>query len=281
MLVSLAYVMRRADRGGYAVGAFNTTNLEITQAILAAAISERSPVIIATSAAALAYAQDTLPVIVQRLAASAPVPVVLHLDHGRDLRRIRWCLREGYTSLMYDGSRLPFAENVRRTAGVVRLAHARRVSVEGELGTIGGREDAPHARGLKLADPAEAKTFVQKTRVDVLAAAFGSAHGGQLPSEHLDFSRLRAIRERIRIPLAFHGASETPPAHFRKAIRFGVRKINIDTDVRMAFTKALRATLRHDPNLRDPRKILFPSRDAVTAAVRRHLRWFGSSGRAP
>lgn len=280
MLVSLAKLTHAAERGKYAVGAFNTINLEITQAIVAAAVRERAPVIISISEKALEYSSDLLPAIVLALAERAPVPIALHLDHGKSFERIRWCFRRGFTSVMYDGSDLPFAENLRNTKKAVQLSHAKGVSVEGELGRIGGREDAGQVHRMQMTDPKEARTFVQRTGIDVFAPAFGNAHGGQWKSEQLDFVQLAAIHAAVRVPLAFHGASETPSAHFRRAIRLGVRKINVDTALRKAFVAALRRTLRRQPQLTDPRASLAPSRGAVEHAVRNHLRLFGSAGRA-
>lgn len=280
MLAAFAPVLAKAQRGRYAVGSFNTANLELTQAILAAADAERAPVILSTTEKAIAYASvEALAAMATVLARRARVPVVLNLDHGKSLATVQAALRAGYTGIMFDGSRLPYADNVRSTARAVALAERYDVTVEGELGSVGGREDARLNR-LQLTDPWQAQEFVRRTGVAALAVGIGSAHGLPVPGERLDFDRLKEIHERVRVPLVLHGASSTPPARVRRAIRLGIVKINIDTDLRVAFTHAVRRSLSAQRNLYDPRDYLQLGRDAVVRVVRQRIRLFGSTRRA-
>lgn len=280
MLASLGSVLRQAQRGQYAVGSFNTANLELTQAILAAAAELHSPVIISTTEKAIAYAGvEALAAIVSTLARRVRVPVVLNLDHGQSQRTVRQCLRLGYTGVMFDGSALPYGENVRQTHQAVSLARGFGVAVEGELGSVGGREDIRRGT-LRLTDPGQAQAFVRATGVAALAVAIGSAHGLPLPEERLEFDRLKAIRQRVSLPLVLHGASSTPPARLRRAIRLGIAKINIDTDLRLAFTHGLRSYLASHRAAFDPRAILADGRELVRRTVRAKLRLFGSVGQA-
>ncbi|MCL6522198.1 MAG: class II fructose-1,6-bisphosphate aldolase [Firmicutes bacterium] len=282
-LVTSAELLRAAEAGGYAVGAFNCNNLEILQAILAAAEAERSPVIVQTSQGALQYAGlRLLAAMIRTAAEEATVPVALHLDHGTDFAIAVACLRAGYTSLMFDGSKLPYAENAAATRRIVEMAHAVGVSVEGELGTIAGTEDmvSVSEQEALYTDPAQAESFARETGVDALAVAVGTAHGVYRREPHLDFRRLEAIRRRVPVPLVLHGSSGVPDDQIREAVRHGVRKINIDTELRQAFSATLRSWLPGHPDEIDPRKILAPARQAMQAKVQEKMRLFGSSGRA-
>ncbi|MDI3299420.1 MAG: class II fructose-1,6-bisphosphate aldolase [Bacillota bacterium] len=282
-LVTSAELLQAADAGGYAVGAFNCNNLEILQAILAAAEAERSPVIVQTSQGALEYAGlPLLAAMIRAAAEEATVPVALHLDHGTDFATEVACLRAGYTSLMFDGSKLPYAENVAGTRRIVEIAHAVGVSVEAELGTIAGTEDlvSVSEQEALYTDPEQAEAFVRETGADALAVAVGTAHGVYRQAPHLDFARLEAIDRRVRVPLVLHGSSGVPDDQIREAIRRGVRKINIDTELRQAFSAALRGWLPEHPGEIDPRKILGPARQAMQAKVQEKMRLFGSAGRA-
>jgi len=289
-----------ARRGGYAVGAFNIQNLESLLAVVEAAVEERSPVIVAVTPGAIKYAGlNHLAGLVKAAAESAPVPMALHLDHGEDIETVRKCLEVGFTSVMIDGSHLPFEENVALTRKVVELAHLRSVSVEGELGKLAGVEE----REAVLTDPDEAKEFVERTGVDALAVSIGTSHGAyKFKGEpRLDFERLRVIREKVDVPLVLHGASSVPQwiiekatkygaeltgakgipeDHIRRAIELGITKINIDTDMRLAFTATVREVLANQPKEFDPRKILGPAKEAMKEVVKAKMRLFGSSGKA-
>jgi len=282
-LVSVAELLRKAEEGGYAVGAFNTNNMELAQAIVRAAEAENSPVIMQASQGAIAYAGlDYIVALARVAAAGSAVPIALHLDHGTNLDQVYRCVENGFTSVMYDGSKLSLDQNIANTRGVVEYAHARGVSVEGELGKIGGTEDdvTVSAREALFTDPAEAEEYVRATGVDSLAIAIGTAHGQYKGEPQLDFSRLETIRQRTGIAIVLHGSSGVPDAALRRAIELGVRKINIDTNIREAFVWALRRAAAQNPDELDPRKLLGPAREAAEAVIREKIRIFGSSGKA-
>ncbi len=305
MLVVGKELLAAARREGYAVGAFNIQNLESLLAVVEAAIEERSPVIVAVTPGAIKYAGlNHLTGLIKAAAESAPVPMALHLDHGEDVETVRKCIEAGFTSVMIDGSSLPFEENVALTRKVVELAHLRGVSVEGELGKLaGGGEKTVEEREAVLTDPDEAKEFVERTGVDALAVSIGTSHGAyKFKGEpRLDFERLRAIREKVSVPLVLHGASSVPQwilekatkygaeltgargipeNHIKQAIALGITKINIDTDMRLAFTATIREVLANQPKEFDPRKILGPAKEAMKEVVKAKMRLFGSSGKA-
>jgi len=280
-LVTTARLLEDARRGGYAVGAFNANNLEIVQAIVEGAREEGAAVIIQASQGAIKYAGiEYITAMVRAAAEGSGLPIALHLDHGTDFGQVMRCIRHGFTSVMIDGSALPFEENVALTAKVVEVAHAVGVSVEGELGRIGGTEDdvSVSDREATLTDPEEARRFVELTGVDSLAVAIGTAHGFYRGKPQLDFARLREIRDAVDVPLVLHGASGVPDEDVRRAISLGIAKINIDTELRHAFVSALRARLEELPTEIDPRKLLAPAREAMKEKVREKIRTFGQRG---
>jgi len=299
-------LQKEAQRGKYAVGAFNTSNLEITQAILEAAHQSRSPVIIATSQSAIKYAgMEALSNMVRTLAQPLPVPVSLHLDHGTDYDMIIGCLRHGWTSVMIDGSHAPLEENMAITGEIVKVAHAAGVSVEAELGRLMGVEDqiSVEQRDAFMTDPEEAVRFVSQTGCDTLAVAIGTSHGAyKFKGEpRLDFDRLKIIAQKVSTPLVLHGASSVrpdivekgtkygaklpgaagvPEEHIKKAISLGITKVNIDTDLRLAFTAWTREILAEQPEVFDPRKILAAGRQGIKEVVAAKLELLGSAGKA-
>jgi len=276
-LVDLKTLMTKAKEGKYAVGAFNCNNMEIVQAIIQAAEAEKSPVIIQASQGAIKYAGIAyITGLVRVAAAQASVPVCLHLDHGTSFEQVIRCIRDGFTSVMIDGSHLPLEENIALTKKVLDVARAVGVSVEAELGKIGGTEDdiSVSEREALMTDPAEAKHFVEKTGVDALAVAIGTAHGRYKGEPQLDFDRLKRVNELVSIPIVLHGSSGVPDEAIRTAIQLGVRKINIDTNIREAFVKGVREALAVDPDEIDPRKILGPAREEMTRVVREKIRLF-------
>jgi len=268
---SLKPILQDAYERKYAVGAFNTSNLEITQAILTTAERLHSPIIISTSPKAIDYMGGPKVVVamVEAVVKQAKVGVVLHLDHSKSFTLVKECVEAGYTSVMFDGSRLPYRDNVRITKRVVALARKKGVSVEAEIGIIGGKEDYIKKRKVVLADPDAAVDFVKKTRVDALAAAVGTAHGlAEDAPEKIDFELLEEINRRLNIPLVLHGASQgITDANIKKAIRLGISKINIDTDLRVGFTKSVRALLAHDKKVYDPRAIIGSGRVGIEKVV--------------
>lgn len=284
MLSRLQTVVRQAQRRGYAVGAFNISDLEQAQAVITAATKLRSPVIVNTSEKAIAFAGlEELAALVTIMARKAPIPVVLNLDHGKSVKIATDCLRAGYSGIMFDGSRLPDDQNTRQTTEVVWRAKKYGVGVEGELGQVRFVEDAKRAHTgsqFTMTDPKAAARFVRQTKVAAFAVAIGNAHGRPTKDERLDFTLLADIRRRVSVPLVLHGASGTPPAHIRKAIKLGICKINIDTDLRLAFTAALRSFLRSQPDVFDPRAEMTVGRDAIFQVVQKKMLLFGSRNKA-
>ncbi len=282
-LVPISDLLKKAEAGGYAVGAFNCNNMEIVQAIIGAAEAEKAPVIMQASQGAIKYAGlDYITGMAKIAAESASVPVALHIDHGTSFEQVMQCIRSGFSSVMIDGSKLPLEQNIELTNRVVAVAKAVGVSVEAELGKIGGTEDDIHVdeRDALFTNPDEAKEFVERTGVDALAVAIGTAHGQYKGIPELDFPRLERIRSLVNIPIVLHGSSGVPDDAIEKAIKLGVRKVNIDTNIREAFVKACRDVLNKDEKEIDPRKVLGPAREAATAIIREKIRLFGSSGKA-
>lgn len=305
MLLTNKEILNSAMAGNYAVGAFNIHNLESLQAVVTAAQEEKSPVIVAVTPSAIKYAGlFYLTKIVQTAAQLMSLPMSLHLDHGKDIETVRKCVNVGFTSVMIDGSHLNFEENIALTSKVVRLAHSKDVAVEAELGRLAKVEEASvEEKEAILTDPEAAKEFVERTDVDALAVAIGTSHGAyKFKGEpKLDFKRLTKIKEKTGIPLVLHGASSVPAwiiakatkygaqlagakgipnESIKQAIKLGITKINIDTDLRLTFTATVREVLATSPSQFDPRKILGPAREAMKEIVKSKMRLFGSSGKA-
>lgn len=282
-LVPISDLLKDAEAGGYAVGAFNCNNMEIVQAIAAAAQAERSPVIMQASQGAIKYAGIEYITAMANVAASMiDVPVALHLDHGTSFEQVMRCIRSGFSSVMIDGSKLSLDDNIALTRQVLAAARPVGVSVEAELGKIGGTEDDIHVNEADayFTDPEEARRFVEETGVDALAIAIGTAHGRYKGEPKLDFVRLEKIRSLVNIPIVLHGSSGVPDQAVREAIRLGVRKVNIDTNIREAFVDRCRQVVADHPDEIDPRKILGPAREAAVELIREKIRVFGSSGKA-
>jgi fructose-bisphosphate aldolase class II len=271
-----------AQQGGYAVGAFNTNNLEISHAIFRAARAQQAPVIVQISSGAIKYAGiDFLPQIVGTHARLAGIPAASHLDHGPDFERVMLCLRHGFTSVMRDASKLPYDENVAEIRKAVEAAHAVGVPIEAELGRLVGVEDhvVVTEREQAMTDPDQARDFVEATGCDFLAVAIGNAHGFYKGEPKLDFDRLQAIRDKVSIPLVLHGASGILDHQIRTAVGIGICKINIDTEIRYAFKRAVEKAMAERPDEIDPRKILGPAMDAMQDVVERKIQLFGSKGK--
>ena len=281
---SLKSVLDKAEAGKYAVGAFNANNMEIVQAIIEAAEEEHSPVILQASQGAIKYAGiDFITGLVRIASDKVTVPVVLHLDHGTGFDQLMQCIRHGFSSIMVDGSKHALEENIALTCKVIEIARAVGVSVEAELGKIGGTEDDifVHEREACFTDPEEARYFVEKTGVDALAIAIGTAHGQYKGEPKLDYIRLSEVKKVCPdTPIVLHGSSGVPDDAITEAIKRGVRKINIDTNLREAFVGGLREVVNNDPNEIDPRKILGKGKEAMKEIVRDKIRLFGSAGKA-
>lgn len=283
MLLTGNELLLEAQKNKYAVGAFNVNNMEIIQAIIGAAEKTNSPVILQASQGAIKYAGIEYISSLGKLAGmNSKVPVVLHLDHGTDFEQVMLCIRYGFTSVMIDGSRFPLEENIAITKKVVDIAHSVGVSVEAELGKIGGTEDhiSVSEKDATFTDPMDAKRFAEETGVDSLAIAVGTAHGVYKGEPKLDFDRIKAIREVVDIPLVLHGSSGVPYDSLKKAISLGVCKINIDTDIRAAFANSVKDVVKNNPEEIDPRKILGPARKAMQEVIEEKMQVFGSVGRA-
>lgn len=283
MLVSGKELFQAAKKGGYAVGAFNLNNMEILQAIIEAAEEENSPVFIQASQGGIKYAGIEYIAGMAKVAADkAKVPIALNLDHGTSFEQVVQCVRHGFSAVMIDGSKLPFEENIAITKKVIEVAHPNNVSVEAELGKIGGVEDdiVVDQREATFTDPDQAAEFAERTGCDALAIAIGTAHGVYKGEPKLDFDRLAEISKRTDVPLVLHGASGVSDEAIRKAVPYGICKINIDTELRVAFSKAVRQVVAEHPNEYDPRKILGPAKEAMKEVARAKMRLFGSAGRA-
>ena len=281
-LVTTKQMLLSALDNRYAVGAFNANNMEQIQAIVEAAEEERAPVILQVSQGAIAYAGlEFAAGIVKTAASLVTVPVALHLDHGYDFEQNVRCLRAGFTSLMYDGSKQSFEENVATTSKIVEIAHITGIPVEAELGRVAQSEDCLSYEEVcaLMTDPAQAKEFVGRTNVDSLAVACGSVHAMRTQAAELDIERLQAVHEQIpNVPLVLHGSSGVKPESLVEAIAHGICKINVATYLNQAFTRGMREGLQKYADSVDPRKPLSLSRDYVKEAVREKIRLFGTSG---
>ena len=282
-LVSLKQILTDASRRGYAVGSFNVVNMETLQAILQAAEETKSPVILSVAEAHFPFIdlEEYSPIIL-RAAEKAKVPVAVHLDHGQSFSAIIKALRNGFTSVMFDGSILPLEENIFKTKEIVRTAHAINVSVEAELGHVTGGEGDINpgvADPSLFTDPQEARLFVVETGVDALAVAVGSVHGVYRGTPELDIPRLAKIRELTGVPLVLHGGSGLSDDDFRKAIANGIAKVNVYTDM----SQAAMAKIRTVDTL--PKTLGFPEfmtqvREAIKEAVTKKMQIFGSVGKS-
>lgn len=298
-LVTTKDMFEKALKSDYAVGAFNVNNMEIIQGIVEAAQEEKAPLILQVSAGARKYAKPTYLVkLVEAAIIDTGLDIALHLDHGEDFEICKKCVDDGFTSVMIDGSKHPFEENIRLTKEVVEYAHAKGVVVEAELGKLAGIEDNINvdARNATFTVPEEAAEFVEKTGVDSLAVAIGTSHGAyKFKGEpYLDFERLKEIHKLIPdTPLVLHGASTVLPEFVLKcneyggdipgaqgvpedmiktATKYGVCKVNIDTDLRLAMTAEIRKHFVENPADFDPRKYLGPARDAIKRMVQHKIK---------
>ncbi|MEH7379428.1 class II fructose-bisphosphate aldolase [Bacillus sp. JJ1533] len=283
-LVSMKEMLEKAKAEGYAVGQFNLNNLEFTQAILQAAQEENSPVILGVSEGAGRYMGgfNTVVAMVKALMEDykVTVPVAIHLDHGSSFENCAKAIHAGFTSVMIDASHHPFEENIEITSKVVELAHFHGVSVEAELGTVGGQEDDVIAEGVIYADVNECVELVNRTGIDCLAPALGSVHGPYKGEPNLGFKEMEEIGNKTGLPLVLHGGTGIPTKDIQKSISLGTAKINVNTENQIASAKAVRETLAAKPDEYDPRKYLGPARDAIRETVKGKMREFGSSGKA-
>ncbi|MBU8905858.1 class II fructose-1,6-bisphosphate aldolase [Desertibacillus haloalkaliphilus] len=285
-LVSMKEMLDIAKAEGYAVGQFNLNNLEFTQAILQAAEEEKSPVICGVSEGAARYMGGFKFIVnmVESLmeAYNVTVPVAIHLDHGSSFEKCVEAIHAGFTSVMIDGSHHPLEENIALTKRVVDVAHAVGVSVEAELGRIGGQEDDLIVDDAEAAYaiPSECEKLINETGVDCFAPALGSVHGPYKGEPNLGFDRMKEINDLTGVPLVLHGGTGIPTNDIKKAISLGHAKINVNTESQLSASKAVRDVLAEKPELYDPRKYLGPARDAIKETVQEKMREFGSSNKA-
>ena len=283
-LESMKDMLNKALEGKYAVGQFNINNLEWTQAILGAAEQEKSPVILGVSEGAARHMGGfkTTVMMVQGLMEDmkVTVPVAIHLDHGSSYDKCKEAIDAGFTSVMIDASHHPIEENIETTKKVVEYAHSKNVSVEAEVGTVGGQEDDVIADGVIYADPKECEQLVKETGVDCFAPALGSVHGPYKGEPKLGYKEMEEVRDLTNIPLVLHGGTGIPTKDIQKAISLGTSKINVNTENQIAFTKAVREVLNSDAEVYDPRKFIGPGREAIKETVIGKIREFGSAGKA-
>ena len=281
-LVTTKELLLDAQKNGYAVGAFNVENMEMVQAVVAAAEELKSPVIMQTTPSTIKYASpEMFYANVAAAANNASVPVVMHLDHGSSFELAVHAFRAGYTSIMIDGSHSVFEENIAITKSVVDVCHAGNVPVEAELGKVGGKEDdLDGGNGGGCTVPSEAVEFVEKTGIDSLAVAIGTAHGVYKGTPKLDVERLSEIREVVSIPLVLHGTSGVPDEAVKECIRRGICKVNYATDLRIAFSNGVKEYLAANPDAFDPKKYNAVGREKVKEYVMSKMLVCGSNGRA-
>ena len=283
MLVHIKKIVREAEKHGYAVGAFNVHNLESILGVAQAAVEARSPAIIQVSEGAIKY-MGLKPVthIVSTVAknTAAVVPIALHLDHGKSFESVFGCINAGFSSVHIDASSLPLDENIALTKHVVEVAHSKRVWVQGEVGAImgghGSRGKTIH--NIPIAKLEDVIKFVNKTNVDTIAAAVGTAHG-VYENEDILIDLLDSIKKAVKRPFVLHGGSGVKTEKIKQAIKHGVNIINIGSDIKIAFSNTLKETCKNNPDETDPRDLLRPSIEAVKAAVIKHMNLFGSAGR--
>ncbi|WP_214893421.1 class II fructose-1,6-bisphosphate aldolase [Exiguobacterium sp. H66] len=282
-LVSMTDMLNKALEGKYAVGQFNINNLEWTQAILGAAQEEQSPVILGVSEGAARHMGGFYTVVkmVEGLVhdMKVTVPVAIHLDHGSSIEKCKEAIDAGFTSVMIDDSHSPIDTNIETTKAVVEYAHAKGVSVEAEVGTVGGQEDDV-VGDVMYAKLDECVRIVKETGIDTLAPALGSVHGPYKGEPNLGFAEMEEIRNATDLPLVLHGGTGIPTHDIEKAISLGTSKINVNTENQISFAKVVREVLAEKPEAYDPRVFIAPGREAIKQTVIGKMREFGSSNKA-
>ncbi len=283
-LVNFNKMLARARRENYAVGAFNVYHLQDITTVLAAAEAVRSPVILATTRDAFAHStMEDLVAVIKRRARATEIPVCLHLDHARDFDTIIRAIFAGYTSVMFDGSSLPLAENIHKTREIVKVAEPLNVSVEAEIGRV-GRVQTQYSEektddGAVFSDPGEVKKFVEETGIDACAIAIGSLHGMQKQEASLNLNLLEEIRKRVEIPLVLHGSSGVKETELKEIGARGIQKVNIGTRLQRVFTDEMRRILAENKNLHDSVKVLESARKALKKEVIHKIEILGSSNK--
>ena len=283
MLVTTKEMLLDAQAGHYAVGAFNVESLEFVMAVIKAAEDKKSPVIMQTTPGTVKYANlDYFAAMCKVAADAASVPVAIHLDHGDGFDRCVQAMHAGYTSVMIDGSHVPFEDNIALTASVTKVAAPLGIPVEAELGKVGGKEDdGPAVEGENpYTDPDEAEEFVARTGCGSLAVGVGTAHGVYKGTPHIEQGVLKEIRSRLEIPLVLHGTSGVPDDQVAEAIRHGICKVNYATELRQAFTKGFMGYMADNPGCFDPKKPSKPGMQEIYDVVASHMDNLGSTNKA-
>lgn len=280
-VVNTDAMLKKAQTGGYAIGAFNVENMEFIQAVIDAAEELNAPVIIATSVNTLKYATpETFCGLVRSIGDKSSIPMAIHLDHGESYLDVMRVLRGGYKSVMYDGSKQSYIDNVNETKRIVDICSYFGISVEGELGAIGGKPGDPNIEELMYTKPETAADFVAKTGVNSLAVAIGTAHGIYKSMPKLDYTRLEKIREVVDVPLVLHGASGLTDDQLINCVSRGITKVNIATELRIAWTNALKTVLEEKVDKFDPKVAARVAREEVKKIVMEKISVLGSAGKA-
>ena len=280
-LVTTTEMFKKAYDGGYAVGAFNVNNMEIVQGITEACQEQHAPVVLQVSKGARAYANHTYLIkLVEAAVIETGLPICLHLDHGNSFELAVQAMKAGYTSVMIDGSHEDFENNIAVTKKVVDVANAFGIPVEAELGKVGGKEDDLEADADTNTDPQEAKEFVERTGVSSLAVAIGTAHGFYVGTPVLDKQRVSAIKEVVDVPLVLHGASGLSEEDVRECVERGMCKVNFATELRVAYTDAVKKLLEEKPETFDPKKLGVVAMEAVKEQVIARMKMCGCDGKA-
>lgn len=279
-LVTSTEILKKAQEGGYAVGAFNVENMEMAIAIISAAEELRAPVILQTTPSTVRYAGLDLYVAnVTALAKKASVPVVMHLDHGSSFELAAQALRAGYTSIMIDGSKLPLEENIAVTKKVSDMCKAAGIPVEGELGQVGGKEDDTECENAGYTIPSEAVTFEKETAVTSLAVGVGTAHGFYAEEPVLNKDLITELKGLLEVPMVLHGASGVPEADVKDCISRGICKVNYATELRVAYSKGVKEVLAENPNVFDPKVYGKAGIEKVKELVKNRIMVCGSNGK--
>ncbi|CEG28573.1 tagatose bisphosphate family class II aldolase [Bacillus sp. B-jedd] len=282
-LVNTIDMFKKAQEQGYAIPAFNIHNLETFQVVAETAAELESPVIFASTPGTINYSGgDYLVAIAETAAKRYSIPIALHLDHFESLEEIKTYIEMGFTSAMIDASHHSFEDNVRIVKEVVEYAHQHGVSVEAELGRLGGIEDdlVVDEKDAKFTNPDQAKEFCQLTGIDSLAVAIGTAHGLYKGEPKIDFGRLKEIQSVVDIPLVLHGASDIPEEMVRRSIDLGICKVNIATDLKIPFSDAVKSYFLEHPDANDPRKYMTPGKEAMKQVVINKILMCGCNGKA-
>lgn len=282
-ILSTREMLKKAQREGYAVPAFNIHNLETLQVVVETAAELQSPVILAGTPSTIDYAGGEYIVAMAQVAAQKHnIPIAIHLDHFEDVEEIKHYVNMGFNSTMIDASHSSYEDNIKTVKEVVEYAHKYDATVEAELGRLGGQEDdlVVDEKDAMYTNPQQAKEFVEKTGIDSLAIAIGTAHGLYKGEAKLDFDRLKEIRDMVDVPLVLHGASDVPDELVKKAISLGICKVNVATDLKIPFSDAVKKFFNENPDANDPRKYMTPGKEAMKKIVEHKIMVCGSNGKA-